>query len=262
MQLIPRYLVKNKIDIVLDMTGFVTEYRPVYQRQIKIYRGIDNTVQFRIFNADQKPVALAGKTPRFVAFDENKNLVIDRNGDVLDDGSTRNTLGTFSVNITENDLLNIDQQYLSYTIFLIDENTHDRILTYSDSHFNNGGTIYISSQAFPAVKSSLTITQFQKTDFNTDRWVSETASAEPYINSNEALHSIAVYTNGFEGSLTLQATLNQQINEGVSWSDIQTLEFTGLETDPTAFNVVGVYKYFRFVTLDNPDNIIKILIKN
>jgi hypothetical protein len=262
MQLVPRYLVKNRIDIVLDMTGFATEYRPVYQRQIKIYRGIDNNIQFRLFNADQKPMPVDGKTPRLLAFDENNNLVLDLDGTVIDDGSTRNTRGSFVVTITENDLLNIDQQYLSYTIFLEGADSADRAITYSDVHFNNPGIMYISSQAFPSVKPPLTIKQFQKTDFNTDRWISETASAEPHINSNEALHTIAIYTNGFEGSLTLQATLNQQINEGVAWSDINTIEFTGTETEPTVINVVGVYKYFRFETFDDPQNIIKILIKN
>lgn len=262
MQLIPRYLVKNKINVVLDMAGFVTEYRPVYQRQIKIYKGIDNTVQFRIFNADQKPIDLVDKSPRFVAFDQNRNLVLDLDGNVLDDGSTRNTRGTFSVTISENDLLNIDQQYLNYTIFLTDQNTNSRTLTYSDSHFNNGGLIYVSSQAFPSAKPSLAISQFQKTDPGTDRWVSETASAEPNINSNEALHSIAIYTSQFEGAIILQATLDQQINESTSWSDIKTIEFTAQETEPTCFNVVGVYTYFRFVTLTDPAGILKILIKN
>jgi hypothetical protein len=56
MQLIPRYLVENKIDVVSNDTGFVVEYRPVYSRQLKIYRGIDNAIQFRFINADQKPV--------------------------------------------------------------------------------------------------------------------------------------------------------------------------------------------------------------
>jgi hypothetical protein len=262
MQLIPRYLVKNRIDVVLDVTGFATEYKPVYQRQINIYRGIDNNVQFRMFNADQKPVSIAGRTPRLHAFDENKNLVLDIDGVVLDDGSTRRTQGMFTITVTENDLLNINQQYLSYTVFLIDDDTHDRSITYSDPHFNNPGVMYISAQAFPSVKPPLEIKQFQKTDFITDRWVSETASAEPNINSNEALHTIVIYTNGFIGSLTLQATLNQQLNEGGSWSDIETIEFTGAETEPTAINVVGVFKYFRFITFDDPVNITKILIKN
>jgi hypothetical protein len=262
MQLIPRYLVKNRIDVVLDVTGFATEYRPVYQRQIKIYKGIDNNIQFKMLNADQKPVSIAGKTPRLHAFDENKNLVLDIDGEVLDDGSTRRTQGMFTVAVTENDLLNLDQQYLSYTVFLVDDDTHDRSITYSDPHFNNPGVMFVSAQAFPAVKPSMVIQQFQQTQFGEDRWVSETASAEPHINSNEALHTLAIYTNGFVGSLILQATLNQQINEGVSWSDIKTVEFTGEETEPTVINTVGVFKYFRFVALADPETIEKILIRN
>ena len=53
MQLIPRYLVNNTIIIVTNETGFDTEYMPVYSRQIKAYRGIDNKIQFKIVNASK-----------------------------------------------------------------------------------------------------------------------------------------------------------------------------------------------------------------
>ena len=56
MQLVPRYLVNNRIEIISNDAGFITEYRPVYQRQLKVYRGIDNKIQFRLLNADQKPI--------------------------------------------------------------------------------------------------------------------------------------------------------------------------------------------------------------
>ena len=74
-QLIPRYLVNNRIQIIANDSGFVTEYRPVYQRQIKIYKNIDNKLQFRILNADQKPLSISGYTIKFNAFDENKSLI-------------------------------------------------------------------------------------------------------------------------------------------------------------------------------------------
>ena len=70
MQLIPRYLVNNTVTIVANDSGFITEFKPVYSRQIKVYRGIDNTIQFRLLNADQKPINVASYTPKFVAFDE------------------------------------------------------------------------------------------------------------------------------------------------------------------------------------------------
>ena len=40
MQLTPRYLVDNKITIIANDAGLITEYRPVYQRHIKVYKGI------------------------------------------------------------------------------------------------------------------------------------------------------------------------------------------------------------------------------
>jgi len=54
MQLIPRYLVKNKTTVIANEAGFLTEYRPVYTRQLKVFTGIDNVLDFKLVNADQK----------------------------------------------------------------------------------------------------------------------------------------------------------------------------------------------------------------
>jgi hypothetical protein len=58
MQLIYRYLVNNKVLLTADLAGEITEYKSVYQRNIKIYRGIDNLITFQINNADQKPISI------------------------------------------------------------------------------------------------------------------------------------------------------------------------------------------------------------
>lgn len=261
MQLIPRYLVKNRIDAVLGMAGFVTEFRPVYQRQIKVYKGIDNPIQFRMLNADQKPVALQDQTPKLLAFDQYHNLVLNIDAVSLEDGSQQKQ-GLFLITITENDLLGISQQYLTYTVILVDSNTQDRSITYSNSHFDAAGVMLVSEAAFPSVRPNITIQQFQQTSFNPDVWTSEAASAEPHINSNEALHTLAIYSNGFVGTLTLQATLNAQLNEGVAWTDIESIEFSGTETEPRLINVTGVFSWFRFVSHSDPQAISQILIRN
>jgi len=72
MQLTPRYLVDNKTTVIANDAGFITEYRTVYQRHIKIYKGIDNVLQFKVLNHDQKPVLLTSYTPKLVVFDQNK----------------------------------------------------------------------------------------------------------------------------------------------------------------------------------------------
>ncbi len=59
MQLIPRYLVDNRTTLISNEAGFITEYRKVYTRQLQVYKGIDNVLEFKILNAEQKPVDLA-----------------------------------------------------------------------------------------------------------------------------------------------------------------------------------------------------------
>ena len=63
MQLTPRYLVNNVITIIASEVGITTEYKKVYTRQLKVYRGIDNRLQFRLVNADQKPISVTNYTP-------------------------------------------------------------------------------------------------------------------------------------------------------------------------------------------------------
>jgi outer membrane protein TolC len=97
------------------MAGFITEYRPVYSKQLQVYKGIDNVLEFRLLNADQKPVDVTSYTPKFVAFDETNQMVLEKDATIQDDGSTV-TRGKFKVTVTENELLNLKQQYLSIKI--------------------------------------------------------------------------------------------------------------------------------------------------
>lgn len=262
MQITSRYLYKNRIKVVADVAGFITEYKPVYQRTIQVYKGIDNVLQFRLYNSDQKPVDISSYTPKFVAFDENKNLIIEHDGtQVTSDGSTPIT-GLCEVTITENDLLNVKQQYLSYNIYLVDTND-SKVLTYTDSHFGNDGVIKISAEAFPGPIESVEVTNFLQTDVNEDEWVSSTIDAQPGINGNEALHTAAIYTDAYEGTLTVQATLDNQASETTKWADIASHTFVGNETTPIPVNFNGIFNHLRFKVDANPaDKITKILVRN
>jgi hypothetical protein len=257
MQLIPRYLVKNKTVLVSNDTGFVTEYRPVYTRQLQVYKGIDNVLDFKLLNADQKAVNLTGYTPKFQAFDENKSLIIEHDGVVLDAAK-----GLFKVTITDNDLLNIRQQYLSYSIYLVDANG-DNVITYSSAHFGGCGTIYVDACQFPGPRDTHNVTTFVEVTEDTPYWKSETIDAEPGINGNDALHTAVVYTDGYTGSITVQATLDNTVTGGTDWADIKTVTLDGTETTPTPINFNGVFSHLRFKASANPANkISKILVRN
>ena len=59
MRKISSYLYSNRIELLADLAGFSVENRTVYQRIVKIYKGVDNVLEFDIKNADQKRLDIA-----------------------------------------------------------------------------------------------------------------------------------------------------------------------------------------------------------
>jgi hypothetical protein len=260
MQLQHRYLLKNKITIVLNEAGLLTEYRPVYQRTLQIYKGIDNTLQFQLINADQKPVAMGTSEPVVVAFDENKNQIFERSGTVTDADK-----GLFNVVVADSDTLNVDAQYLTYTVYLKDSSTNT--LTYTDESFDACGIMKINTCAFPGVIDSKTVTTFLEdtgeAGVDDSVWYSEALDAQPGINGNDALHTVSVYSDSYVGSITVQATLENQIVGTTKWAEVGSISFDGTETTPMPFNFNGVFSHIRFKASADPANkISKILVRN
>ena len=235
----------------------------MHQRQIKIYKNIDNKLQFRILNADQKPLSISGYTVKFNAFDENKSLIISHDATAVSGDDSAATRGLCTITISENDLLNVDDQYLSYNVHLVDSNS-DNTLTYSDSFFGNNGIIQVISGALPGPRDSYSFTQFQQEGINSTIFYSESKTAEPAINGNEALHSAAIYTSSaYIGDVVVQATLDSTVTESTLWGDVATVTFTGSETTPIPINFNGVFNHLRFKTSASPtDKISKILVRN
>lgn len=332
MQKMYRYLANNKVTVLANTAGFATEYRPVYQKNLLVYRGIDNLIHFEVKNHDQKPVSLSGYDPVFLAYDENNNLVLEKKGDgvvtKLDDITTkstvvaesvpdynleftstsgvavgqivtgtyipRNTLvtavtdnvvtinkkptdtiplgteitfqtmskkGVFTVNITDNDLIDLKQQYLKYVVYLV-ASDGQKTLTYSSDHFDAKGTMYVDGMAFPGPLATYSVTGFSE-DESASLWYTESIDAQPALNGNSALHTAAVYTDGFAGTFTVEATLDNQPSLNTFWANVGSLVLDGTETEPTPINFNGVYSHIRFkVDADPTDLISKVLVRN
>jgi hypothetical protein len=259
MQKTYRYLPKNKTILVADLAGFITEYRPVYQKTLQVYKGINNTLDFRLLNADQKPISLDNYDIVFVAFDENKLKVLEytTNSNIVKDSVIS---GGFTVTINENDLLNIKLQYLSYSIYLVDSNNNN-VLTYSDAHFGNNGIIKILDEAMPGPADTYSVTTFIQNSPESI-WYSETLDAQPAINGNSALHTAVIYSDSYVGDIDVQATLDNQVTMNTPWANIATVSLNN-ETQPVSINFNGVFSHIRFKANASPTNTItKILVRN
>ena len=257
MQLTPRYLVSNRSIVVLDKDFIAREFRPVYARNLEIYKNINNKLQFKILNQDQKPVDLSLYIPVVTIYDANKNQVIEKTGTVRDDGSSASN-GIFIVDIDANVLQDLPEQFLSYTIFLRDTEGED-FLTYANAHFEVQGVMKLSDDAIPGPVQSKQITSFVQIE---DEYFSEVVPADPGLNGNTALHTVAFYTNNFQGTVEIQATLESDTDTTTTWTTVSTVENFSVN-EPTAVNFNGVFSYIRFKTSTDPlSGIEKILIRN
>ena len=115
MQTVSRYLLSNMV--IAYINGYHGRNSKVYDRQLKIYKGVSNPITFTFKNEDQKSQFVDSKTFEFNLIDtDTQQSVLTRSLTVLDDGSSTSTKGQASVTLTEGDLLQLDAKFYSYSI--------------------------------------------------------------------------------------------------------------------------------------------------
>ena len=247
MQTVSRYLLNNVV--IVYTSGYHGRNSTVYDRRLKLYKGVSNPLSFTFKNEDQKAQDITAKTYEFNLIDsETKQSVVTRNLTILDDGSTTSTKGTASITITEGDLLTLDAKFYNYAIREVAaDNT--RTVTFADSFYNAAGTVEVLDGAYPDMIDSTEINSFTSTTGPLTR-TSSAIDANPGINNNVALHTIAVYTKSFSGSLRIQGTMVSTPGD----SDYFDITATGSSSPitfssssgVTYYNFTGVYQNVRF----------------
>ena len=114
MQAISVYLYPNKLDVYTNsLATWTTErYTRVYNRNLKIYRGVDNRIDLQIRNADEKATDATGVTLVFNLVDRDTQKLILQKDTVTVDA----TRGRFYVTLTETELLEVDRTSYQYSI--------------------------------------------------------------------------------------------------------------------------------------------------
>jgi hypothetical protein len=268
MQKISFYLATNRIAVTTDTTGFITENRQVYQRQLKLYKGIDNTIEFEVKNSDQRKTPVVGYTVIVKFFDASHRNLFTASGQ-----SIPNKLGLMTVIIQKDAIQNIQPQKLSMAAYLVDTNYNEKIL-YSDAQFGlfGGVELYDGYNEKHAMGDIIeTITRFNY-EIGMQSYVSEIAtfgtkinddfSTSPLLETVDSIH-IEVFNNPdaiYEGDIQVQATQDKSTAIGNKWDTISTIKmgkFDGstLSVSKTVFKthdgtVTGIardYKFLRFL---------------
>jgi len=204
MQTVARYLLSNVVIVYIN--GYHGRNSKVYDRQLKLYKGVSNPITFTFKNEDQKSQFVDAKIFEFNLIDtDTQQSVLTRNLTILDDGSSTSTKGQASVTLTEGDLLQLDAKFYNYSVREI-ATDGSRTVTFADTAYNSAGTAEVLIGGYPQFVASESIVNFTKSGSTS---TSSAIEARPGINNNSALHTIAVYPVNFAGTLVIQGTMVQ-----------------------------------------------------
>jgi len=163
MQRIQVYLYPNRITLVSNLdegSANNVEWRIVYQRTVKIYKGIDNIIELELKNNDQKRIELGISELKLVLMDQSQNLINTYTAQSLEDSTQ---VGLARITIPSADIANLDPQYLRFAVYQVNA-IFENLLTYTDSQFGAVGTIQLLNGI------NYNIIQNRKYD----RWTTET----------------------------------------------------------------------------------------
>jgi len=256
MQFNPVYLYVNKLDVFTTPTDtWSTErYRRVYNRNLKIFRGVDNRIDIQVRNSDQKASNIAGSTLVFNLVNrDTKDLVLQKDFTAMDLAT-----GKVTVIIIADDLLDLDTGFYNYSIIKEVRSTVDstdytvtsKMPLYMDSQYSTVGTLEITGDVYGGVADSVNVSTFNYTNPFTQGedepapwYVSEIIDAAPNTSPAYPVHTFQFYTTNYTGTVEIQASLDAQgaTPRETKWATIATVN---LLTERYK-NVTGKYNWFR-----------------
>ena len=269
MQLNSVYLYPNKIDVFTNaLASWKTErYSRVYNRNLKVYRGVDNKVDLQVRNSDEKSADITGSVLVFNIYSRDaKDLVLQRDC-VADTAAT----GKVHVILTQDDLLYIESGFYNYAVFQEVRTNVDtdhpelgyrvtsRTPMYVDSQYGVRATMEIIGDVLVDPVESVVINKFNYTNpiplgYNAAPYkVSSIIDAQPQLENAQSLHTFSFYCSQFHGKIVIQGSLDESSTPAAGkWVNIPdsaifpgTNNFDPAGTPVSYKNVIGKWNWFR-----------------
>lgn len=251
MQKISSYLYPNRISLLADMAGFSVEYTSVYQRTVKLYNGIDNTLEFDIKNADQKRIDLSAISSLELNLMDASGNAISGSPYRLDQIIGSDNLpkkGLAKCIIPQEDINDYTPQFFKYSVSGVKDGND--VLLYADTRFGAVGTMELVGNAMPTFRSEQIYKTFTgEIDFSGN--VVKHTSAIPttfYEADPTAQITLEIATTGFVGKIWYEGTSNSTISVNsflnATKHDIMSVALPATAVYTVPVNI-GDFKYIR-----------------
>jgi hypothetical protein len=245
------YLVSNRLTVQTNLDGSVysTENRKVYQRNINVYKGIDNTIEFDLRNGQNM------KTPAI-----DQQIVVDffdMEHKKLFSCQASHAVGTphlFKVIISSADIEKISPQKLHMAAKLVNINTQVETIIYSGSQYELFATVDLLDgyNASPGIEETLSVFNYE---YDANSFTSEIGNFGSVINEDYSTAptksvTIEIWPNpGFNADVVAFATNDKSTASSVTWKQLASFPIDADTHNPAlnTFTVQGDYRFIKFV---------------
>jgi len=238
MQKISSYIYKNRIQVVSDTGYLPMEWKIVYQRTVKIYKGIDNVIEFDIRNGDQRRLNISNLNMKMAVMDSLNERVC-----IVDVIPVPNTKGLASCTIPSSSLLSICPQRLTYSVY-IENNDGTKSPIYGDTQYGMIGKIQLFGGALPESLPPVIINTFYFTPDDSvtpiiHHYFSEAAEINPpndYVSEQKIVLDFII--DNLDADITVQITDYAVISTATEWTTIERFSVV-----PTTTRVNKTYNH-------------------
>lgn len=244
MQPVSFYLYDNILQVQILVDPLIKQRNNVvYAKNLKLYKGVDNTFKVQFKNQDQKPVNIIGKDIKFHVLKEGtRSTFITKPMRVIDGAK-----GIALVVIKEADLFDLRGRMYHYSISVTDGEGND-VVAYADDNYGVRGTIELMDGHYPEFKDS-EILSVNATTHVTD-------GVAPVNNS---LHTFQVFFTDYTGDVVVQASMDEVPSSlNATWIDVATTSYVA-QTDSVFLLVQGNYTYLRLKTVPTTGTVDRVI---
>jgi hypothetical protein len=227
MQKISTYLYSNRISVVADLASYPVEWKIVYQRRIKLYKGMKNVIEFDVRNADQKKIDILNFNIKCLILDVFNTEVLTK--DVV---PILSSPGLATMTIYAEDIDFIKPQFLKFTLYILNDDGTKTPL-YGDSQFGINGQIEVLNGAVTESPEPKTITVFSYVNNDgllnptNKTYTSEAVEVNPRndINENGSI-GLEFYPKLLDAEVKVQITTEAVVHAFTSWTTLETFTIT------------------------------------
>ena len=224
--------------------------RMYYSKSVKLHKGVDNPVKFKIRNNNQKDVDITDSQFTLSIVDSKTNKEILNRSLAIEDA----TKGMLSITITEEDLQDFTMNQYHYGIKMLNSSGVQYPI-YVDDNYGASGVVEIHNDAYPIPTPAVQPTVGAYSDGTAY------SSVVVVTLGNNGISTAAYYLSGFSGTITVQGSLEDSTGVSSSdWIDITSSTYT-TETGVGYTNFTGMFKVIRFKIELTAGSVDKILYK-